>query len=96
METKEWYLAHGYTEEEYNNLVTFFAIRKRRKEVRRLFSEICEKHNVRHYIHNRGVHADNIETLNKVMADFKAQGLEPIKISVTYYGEYEYSAYYNF
>lgn len=96
METKEWYLAHQYTEEEYNNIVAFFEKRKRRKEVRRLFNEICEKHNLKHYEHDRSVHADNIESLNSVMADFKAQGLEPIKIAVTYYGEYDYSAYYNF
>jgi hypothetical protein len=96
METREWYLAHQYTEEDITNLERFFKERHRIREIRSTISNVCDKLGLLFLAYERSINADSLETINAAISVLRSKNIEPIKVSVSMYGSYQYSAFYNF
>lgn len=97
METKEWYLKHGYTEEEIEDIEQFLTQRNKRSEIRRTISDVCTKIGGLLFLRYDGsINTNSIEKINAAMSELRGKNIEPVRVSVSIYGTHQYSAFYNF
>ncbi len=96
METRQWYINHGYTEKDIAAIEKFHAIRDRRKEVRRTIANVCEKVGLLFFNHDGSINSDNVESINSAMSELRGKNIEPVRVSVSLCGSYQYSAFYNY
>jgi hypothetical protein len=96
METKKWYIKHGYTSEEYANLMRFHSDHKRRMEKRRAITRICNQLGLQFLSCDRSVNADSLESIKAAISVLRSKKIEPVKVLVSTCGSYQYSAFYDF